>query len=117
MDVTGIKAFVPSKDYELSQRFYTEIGFESEYVSEELTLLRNGKSELFLQRFYDKALAENFMLQICVSDIEIAYERCAKSQYKTKVSAIQREAWGEVFYLWGPSGELLHVTQLRHSSC
>jgi len=40
MDVVDIKAFVPSKDYEISKAFYSEIGFESEFVSEDLTRVR-----------------------------------------------------------------------------
>lgn len=35
MKVTDIKAFVPARDYAVSQAFYTEIGFHSEYVSDD----------------------------------------------------------------------------------
>ncbi len=42
MDVIDIKAFVPSKDYEVSKSFYSEIGFKADYVSEDLTLFQNG---------------------------------------------------------------------------
>lgn len=113
MDVTDIKAFIPSKDYKVSQAFYTEIGFHPEFVSDDLTLFQNGDCLFFLQRFYHKALASNFMLQLCVSDIDAAYGLCSKAQYKTKISAISLEPWGKVFYLWGPSGELLHITELQ----
>lgn len=112
MHVIDIKTFVPSKDYEVSQSFYSEIGFTPEYVSEDLTLFENGNCLFFLQRFYNEELAKNFMLQICVADIYDAHELCSNSQHKTKITPIQQEAWGKVFYLWGPVGELLHVTQL-----
>ena len=112
MNVTDIKPFIPSKDYELSQCFYSEIGFHSEYVTDDLTLFENGDCYFFLQRFYDESLAKNFMLQICVTDIHEAFERCSTSRHKTKISPIQQESWGQVFYLWGPVGELLHITQL-----
>ena len=59
-----------------------------------------------------KKKANNFMLQICVDDIHTAYEICSKAQHKTKISDISEERWGKVFYLWGPSGELLHITEL-----
>ncbi|WP_395345307.1 lactoylglutathione lyase [Ningiella sp. W23] len=113
MDVIDIKAFVPSRDYERSLAFYSEIGFESEYVTDDLTVFQNGECLLFLQRFYQEELARNFMLQICVSDIDEAFALCSRSKHKTKISEIQSETWGKVFYLWGPSDELLHVTQLR----
>lgn len=112
MEVTDIKAFIPSKSYEISKSFYSEIGFESEYVSEDLTLFQNGECFFFLQRFYDETLAKNFMLQICVSDIDEAFRLCSESKYKQKITPVSQESWGKVFYLWGPSGELLHITQV-----
>ncbi len=112
MQVNNIKAFVPSRDYAVSQRFYTDIGFTPEYVSDDLTLFQNGDCCFFLQRFYNQELAHNFMLQVCVADIQAAYDVCVNSSDKTKITAIQQERWGKVFYLWGPAGELLHITQL-----
>lgn len=112
MDVIDIKAFVPSKDYEVSKSFYSEIGFKADYVSEDLTLFQNGDCLFFLQRFFNADLAANFMLQLCVSDIESAYRLCSQSKHKAKITPIQQESWGKVFYLWGPAGELLHVTEL-----
>ena len=112
MDVTDIKAFVPSKDYEVSKAFYSEIGFEPEFVTDDLTLFQNGDCLFFLQRFFNEQLAQNFMLQICVSDIHAAFNLCSRSIYKTKISSVSEESWGKVFYLWGPAGELLHITQL-----
>ena len=112
MNVEDIKAFVPCEDYEISKLFYEEIGFKSSYVSDDLTLLENGDCFLFLQRFYNSGLADNFMLQICVDDIDSAYRLCSKTEHKRKISIIEKERWGKIFYLWGPSGELLHITQL-----
>jgi len=112
MDVTDLKAFIPSKDYEVSKSFYSEIGFDSEYVTDDLTLFQNGDCLFFLQRFYDESLASNFMLQICVSDINEAFRVCSESRLKQKITSISQESWGKVFYLWGPSGELLHITQV-----
>lgn len=112
MDVIDIKAFIPSEDYEVSKSFYSEIGFTPQYVSEDLTLFQNGACFFFLQRFFNADLATNFMLQLCVPDIESAYSLCLQSKHKTKITPIQQEAWGKVFYLWGPVGELLHITEL-----
>ena len=55
------------------------------------------------------------MLQICVADIEAAYERCEKTPHKIKLEPIQSVPWGKVFYVWGPAGELLHMTELKHA--
>ncbi len=114
MDATNIKPFVPSKDYDISKAFYADIGFRSEYVTDDLTLFQSGECFFFLQRFYIPDLANNFMLQVCVKDIGAAFNLCNKSEHKTKITEIQQEHWGKVFYLWGPAGELLHITELKH---
>lgn len=114
MNVTVIKVFMPSKNYDISKSFYSEIGFKPEFVTDDLTLFQNGACSLYLQRFYNQELADNFMLQICVSDIEAAFDVCSSSEHKTRITPVQQEAWGKVFYLWGPAGELLHITELNH---
>ncbi len=113
MVVTDIKAFVPCKDYDVSQAFYQEIGFSLAYVSDDLTLCENGECAFFLQRFYQQDLANNFMLQICVEDIDTTFQRCNTSTNKTKITPVQQASWGKVFYVWGPSNELLHITELN----
>lgn len=112
MKVTDIKAFIPARDYSVSQAFYAEIGFTSAYVNDDLTLFENGDCLFFLQRFFEPKLAANFMLQICVANIEEAFTLCSASQHKQKISPVSQEPWGKVFYLWGPSGELLHITEI-----
>ena len=63
MDVIDIKTFIPSKNYDISKAFYSEIGFNASYVTEDLTLFENEIVSSF-QRFITE-LANNFMLQIC----------------------------------------------------
>lgn len=115
MNVTDIRVFIPSKDYEISKLFYTEIGFKPEFVTDDLMLFQNGACSLYLQRFYNQELADNLMLQICVSDIEEAFNMCSSSERKTRITPIEQQAWGKVFYLWGPAGELLHITEFDSS--
>lgn len=67
---------------------------------------------IFLQRFYNKELAENLMFQFIVFNINTAFEMVNQSKHKAKIPPIQQEYWGKVFYLTGPSDELWHVTQL-----
>ena len=114
MDVTDIKVFVPSKDYGISKLFYSEIGFKPKFVTDDLTLFQGGSCSLYLQRFYNQELADNFMLQICVSDIEEAFDVCSSSEHKTRITPVEQQVWGKVFYVWGPAGELLHITELNH---
>jgi hypothetical protein len=110
--VDDIRVFVPSKDFEVSKEFYTDLGFIGEPAGDDLIIFENGECSFFLQRFYSKELAENLMLQICVLDISAAFQCANSARHMTKISQIQAEPWGKVFYVWGPAGELLHITQL-----
>lgn len=114
MKVDDIRVFVPSKDYEVSRSFYVALGFSMEFVSEDLSLFENGDCSFFLQRFYNKDLAENLMLQLSVIDIQDVYNDIKKlNGFDVKFEGIKRERWGNVIYLWGPSGELWHITEFN----
>jgi hypothetical protein len=82
MEVDDIRAFIPSKDYENSKTFYTDLGFTGTTVSDDLTLFESGKCTFFVQRFYNKGLAENLMFQLIVLDINAAFEIANKLKYK-----------------------------------
>lgn len=112
LQVDDIRVFLPSKDFEASIEFYTDLGFSGELAGDDLMVFVNGECTFFLQRFYNKEFAENLMLQICVLDISAAFQQANVARHKTKISQIKAEPWGQVFYLWGPTGELLHFTQL-----
>lgn len=115
MKVDDIRVFVPSKDYQVSKEFYTALGFKGEYASDDLTLFTNGECAFFLQRYYDPVFAENLMMQLSVIDIQEALETIEKmSPFKVRFEPIKQEAWGKVIYLWGPSGELWHITEFKN---
>jgi catechol 2,3-dioxygenase-like lactoylglutathione lyase family enzyme len=110
--VDDIRVFIPSKNFDESNEFYCDLGFTADYVTDNLSIFENGECSFFLQRFYNKDLAENLMLQICVLNIESAFQKASSARHKVKITPIETQPWGKVFYVWGPAGELLHVTQL-----
>lgn len=114
MQIDDIRVFIPSQQFEESIAFYNDLGFKSEAVTNDLMIFENGSCSFFLQRFYNKEFAENLMLQVCVKDIEQAYAKAKIARHKHKISPIDDEGWGRVFYVWGPCGELLHITQLKN---
>jgi predicted lactoylglutathione lyase len=70
MTTVEIKAFLPAKDYELSKRFYIDLGFTVAWSSEDLTYLHAGKSSFLLSKFYQKEFAENLMMHLLVEDVD-----------------------------------------------
>lgn len=115
MKVNGISVFIPSKDYAISKSFYQAIGFKMNYVTEDLSLFKNGGCTFFLQNFYNEQFANNLMFQLSVLDIDEAYEIISNlDNFDIKYEPINIECWGKVFYLWGPAGELWHVTEFSN---
>jgi hypothetical protein len=113
MQVEDIRVFIPSKDFEISKAFYAELGFQAEEVNDDLTVFENGSTTFFLQRYFNKTFAENLMFQLIVTDIDEAYSCISNIRgFDFRFEPIKKEPWGNVIYLWGPSGELWHVTQL-----
>lgn len=54
------------------------------------------------------------MLQLIVPDIEEAFATVSSIKLKgIRYEPIKSEPWGKVIYLWGPSGELWHITELN----
>jgi hypothetical protein len=114
MKIEDIRIFIPAKDYEISKAFYQSLGFRIDYVSDELSLCENGQCTFFLQDFYNEDLAKNLMFQLIVSDINAALDLIANIKIEgVRFEPIVEERWGRIIYLWGPSGELLHVTELK----
>src|SRR5258708_10234869 len=70
MTAVEVKAFVPSKDFALSKRFYQDLGFNLAWSSEELAYLHHGNSSFLLQNFYVKEHADNFMIHLLVENVE-----------------------------------------------
>ena len=112
MQPSDLRVFIPSKDYEESQSFYKALGFQMEPASDDLTIFSKGPCTFFLQRFFNEELAKNLMLQLIVSDIQEAFDVISKIRgIDFRFEPIKSEPWGKVIYLWGPSGELWHVTE------
>lgn len=115
MKVDDIRVFIPSKDFEISKAFYQALGFQMDYVTDDLSLFVNGECTFFLQRFYNGELATNLMLQLSVLDIHEAFAVISNlKDFAIKYEPIRVEDWGKVIYLWGPSGELWHVTEFSN---
>ena len=115
MKVNDIRVFIPSKDYEISQSFYQALGFSMQAASDELSIFENGQCTFFLQKYHNEEYANNLMFQLIVPDIDAAFEVISGLEgFDIRYEPIKQEHWGQVVYLWGPAGELWHVTELKH---
>ena len=84
MKTIEIKAFVPSKDYELSKRFYQDLGFELASDTNGIAYFKSCNSSFLLQDFYEEMHAKNFVMHLLVEDIEQFHSMLKNSTIEEK---------------------------------
>lgn len=63
-----VRAFLPTKDFETSRRFYELLGFEK-VLDGEVAIFNAGSGGFILTRRFDPTWAENCMMQLMVADL------------------------------------------------
>ncbi|QNK02407.1 VOC family protein [Dyella telluris] len=111
-----IKAFVPARDYALSQAFYRDLGFEEGWSDSELTYFRHGDTSFLLQNFYVKELAGNFMMHLLVANVDAWWAHVQASgviaRYGVRSVPPRDQPWRiRDFVLTDPSGVLWRIGQ------
>lgn len=115
LPVKEVIPFIPAKDFEASKRFYAEL-FDVNWDTGNLCQVQAGISKFLIQNYYQRDWAENSMYQLIVDDVHAIWEKLESSGVLARHSNVRanppkREAWGKVVYMWGPSGELWHLTE------
>ena len=114
--ITEIKAFVPSKNFDLSKQFYKDLGFTMASEGGGVAYFRFDHVSFLLQDFCAEAFAENFMMHILVHDVDawwnLVHESGVIGKYNVKVSSIENQPWRmRDFCLTDPSGVLWRIGQ------
>ena len=97
--------------------FYLALGWKDLWSDANLMVLEIADSRMYLQNYYAKAWAENFMLHLSVADAGAWYERVSAlvdggGFPGVRGAAPKHETYGAlVTYVWDPSGVLLHCAQ------
>ncbi|MCZ4305725.1 VOC family protein [Zoogloeaceae bacterium G21618-S1] len=116
LKVSEIKAFVPSKDFEVSKQFYKDLGFTMASEGGGIAYFHFGHVSFLLQDFCAEALAENFMMHILVEDVDAwwnhVHESGVLSKYGVSVTDLAEQPWKmRDFCLFDPSGVLWRIGQ------
>jgi catechol 2,3-dioxygenase-like lactoylglutathione lyase family enzyme len=116
MTTVEAKAFVPSRDFALSKRFYQDLGFDLPWSSEDLACFRQGKASFLLQNFYVSEHADNFMMHLLVEDVEAWWGHVQAqglaAKYGVKVEPPADRPWGlRDFVIIDPTGVLWRIGQ------
>jgi uncharacterized glyoxalase superfamily protein PhnB len=113
--VLNLMAFVPAEDFELSKRFYLELGFHENWGDDQACELELQGYRFLLQNFYVKDHAGNFMMHLMVEDADKWWEHIQNIGLEARyalspVKPPELQPWGlRVLYLSDPSGVLWHI--------
>ena len=118
LKVKDLRVFVPARDFEESIRFYEALGFKKKWQHEDgLAEMQIGSNRIWLQNYYVKEWAENFMISIEVDDAAEWWRHIndliVQGEFGSiRVKPPKKEPWGStITYCWDPSGVLIHFTQ------
>ena len=110
------RPFLPTQDFELSNRFYEALGFQK-ILDGEVAIFNAGSGGFILQRFYQKDWAGNFMMQLMVDDLDAWWAHIQSLDLPGRFGvqpprppAVQ--PWGlRIAYVVDPVGVLWHIAQ------
>jgi hypothetical protein len=110
------RAFLPSKDFEISKAFYVALGFNT-MLEGDVAIFATGESEIILTRFYQKEYAENFMMQMLVDELDAWWARISSLNLPERFDvpapkAPEMQPWGlRISYVVDPCGVLWHFAE------
>jgi len=116
-----IRPFVPTRELDLSKRFYETLGFEK-VLDGDVVIFRAGSGGFILQRYYQKDWAENFMMQLMVDDLDAWWEHIHALDLPGKFGVSPpkppaMQPWGlRIAYVVDPCGVLWQVAQRREGA-
>ena len=113
--VKALRPFVPAKDFEISKRFYADIGFAVEPLGDSIAAMHIGSHSFLLQDYYVEVWAENFVMHMFVDDLDAWWEHLSSlnvaSRYDVRSPrAPKLQSWGlNVAFMFDPASVLWHI--------
>ena len=116
--INCITPFIPAKDYELSLRFYKDLGFVEVAKIDKAVRLEIDGCGFWLQDYYVQELADNTMLCLYLENLESWWSKVKtlnineNYEGKAKIFSEPHEQEGSLMMQIGdPSGVLWHVRE------
>jgi catechol 2,3-dioxygenase-like lactoylglutathione lyase family enzyme len=115
--VTAMRPTLPAKDFEISKRFYVELGFHPRPLTDRLVEMQLGAFSFILQAYYVREWADNFVVHVIVSDVGLWWEHIVRldlpARYGVKTQAPESRGWAVVAGVTDPSGVLWRFAQTQ----
>ena len=115
--IIALRPFVPGKDFEVSKRFYGDLGFQVVPLGDNIADVSIGAFAFLLQDYFVQVWADNFVMHMLVHDLDRWWANIAAldlpARYGVRAPVPPRlEPWGlRVAYVFDPSGVLWHFAE------
>ncbi len=114
--ITGLKFYVPARDFELSKRFYAALGFAMSPGWGGTADFELSGHRFRLQDHYVKDWADNCMMVLDVDDVDAWFRHAERTVGHGAYSGVRLKPpesvdGALVFHVWDPSGVLLVFVQ------
>lgn len=115
----SIRTFIGSTNFQISQSFYKDLGFEERIISEKMSLFITNGISFYLQDYYVKEWLENTMILLEVDSANNFYKHLQeleldKKYQNIKVIPVQQNDWGNECMLIDPSSVLWHFAEFKN---
>ena len=109
----SIRPFIGAENFDVSRRFYTDLGFEETIISRDMSVFKIASLAFYLQDAYVKDWIDNTMVFVEVDDVQRYWNELSAlnlpAKYgRVKLSPIHHNDWGSEYFLHDPSGVLWH---------
>jgi catechol 2,3-dioxygenase-like lactoylglutathione lyase family enzyme len=109
----SIRPFIGAKNYDLSRRFYRDLGFQESMLSPNMSYFKTEGIGFYLQDADVRDWIDNTMVFMEVEDVSRFWNELVALDLTTKYPGvrlvpIREEAWGRECFLHDPSGILWH---------
>jgi len=116
--IKSIRPFIGAKDYELSRKFYRDLGFEEVILSNDMCLFKTNQFGFYLQNAFVKDWIDNTMIFLEVDDVDRYWKELLEldlsNKYQgVKLTPIRHYEWGKECFIHDPSGILWHIGEFK----
>ena len=116
--IKSMRPFIGASDFEVSRRFYRDLGFEEVVLADNFSVFKSGEFAFYLQDAYVKDWIDNTMIFLEVDDVNRYWNELSSLDLNTKyegvkLTSVRKFDWGKECYLHDPSGILWHFGEFN----
>ena len=114
----SIRPFIGSENFDISRRFYSDLGFQEHPISHNLTYFSTDGMGFYLQDYYAKDWVDNTMVFMEVDDVDrfwkelMALDLPARYE-KVRLVPVREMDWGKECFVHDPAGILWHFGKFK----